>query len=225
MPSITSGSGASKDALLEQFARVGKALANPKRLELLDVLAQGERSVEALAEATSLKLTTASAHLQAMRNGGLVVSRKEGTRVFYRLASDRVVGALVALREVASTHLAETKRAAGEYLGEDTVEPVGRADLVDRLRSGRYLLLDVRPREEFDAGHIEGALSVPLDELVNRISELPRDVEIVAYCRGTFCALSYNAVRMLRAKGWLARRLEGGMLEWLLEQRPVIGGS
>lgn len=210
-----------KDALFEQLARVGKALASPKRLELLDVLAQSERSVESLAQATALKLTTASAHLQALRQGGLVQTRKDGARIYYRLAGGDVAQLYLHLRDVAKSHLAETERAASEFLGEDDVEAVGRDDLLDRIRQGQVVLIDVRPRLEFDAGHIEGAISMPLTELCDRLSELPEDLEVVAYCRGEYCFLAYEAVRRIRAKGRQARRLDGGMLEWRLEERPM----
>lgn len=207
--------------LFEQFAQVGKAVANAKRLELLDVLVQGERSVEALAQAVGLKLTTASAHLQALRHGGLVRSRKQGTRIFYRLAGDSVARLCIALREVATEHLAETERAARAYLGDDELEPVGRDDLLTRLRDGDLTLIDVRPRAEFEAGHIEGAVSVPLDELIDRVSQLPAELEVVAYCRGEYCVLAYEAVELLRQSGRSARRMSGGMLEWRVEERPV----
>jgi len=219
-----SGNARPKDAVFEQFARVGKALASPKRLELVDVLSQGERTVESLAQATSLKLTTASAHLQTLRHGGLVASRKDGTRIYYRLASDEVMRAYAAVRDVATKHLAETERAAREFLGEDGVEAVSRDDLLYRLRSGGLVLLDVRPTSEFQAGHIDGAMSIPLDQLTEHLASLPANQEIVAYCRGEYCVLSYDAVRLLRAKGIPARRLDGGMLEWLLERRPVATG-
>jgi DNA-binding transcriptional ArsR family regulator/rhodanese-related sulfurtransferase len=209
-----------KDALFEQFARVGKALASPKRLEMIDVLAQGERSVESLARATSLKLTTASAHLRTLRQGGLVVSRKDGTRIYYRLAGTEVARLYAGLRGVARTHLAEAERAAKNFLGNDDVEPVRRDDLIDRLKSGRIVVLDVRPDTEFASAHVDGAISVPLDELESRLSDLP-DLEIVAYCRGEYCVLAYEAVRLLRSRGRMARRLEGGMLEWHLEERPI----
>lgn len=211
-----------KAELFEQFAQVGKAVGNAKRLEMLDVLVQGERSVEALAQAVGLKLTTASAHLQAMRHGGLVRSRKEGTRIFYRLAGESVARLFVALRQVASEHLAETERAAHAYLGEDELEPVGRDDLLTRLRDGDLALIDVRPRTEFEAGHIDGAVSVPLEELIDRVSELPADLEVVAYCRGEYCVLAYEAVALLRERGRQARRMSGGMLEWRVEERPVV---
>ena len=210
-----------KDDLYEQFARVGKALASPKRLELLDVLAQGERSVEALAKATGLKLTTASAHLQALRQGGLVQIRKDGTRIFYRLASEAVAQLFVGVREVASRHLAETRQAASAFLGDDPMEPVTRDELLDRMATGRLVVLDVRPTTEFEAGHVEGAVSIPLDELRDRLGELPARGNIVAYCRGEYCVLAYEAVRLLRSQGRKARRLDGGMLEWRLEDRPV----
>jgi rhodanese-related sulfurtransferase len=215
------GDRRAKAELFEQFALVGKAVANAKRLELLDVLGQGERSVEALAQAVGLKLTTASAHLQALRHGGLVRSRREGTRIFYRLAGDSVARLYVALREVAGEHRAETERAARAYLGEDDLEPVGRDDLLARLRDGDLALIDVRPRTEFEAGHIGGAISVPLDELIHRVSELPAELDVVAYCRGEYCVLAYEAVRVLRGSGRKARRMSGGMLEWRAEERPV----
>jgi rhodanese-related sulfurtransferase len=211
-----------KTELFEQFAQVGKAVSNAKRLEMLDVLVQGERSVEALAQAVGLKLTTASAHLQALRHGGLVRSRKDGTRIFYRLAGDSVARLYVDLREVASEYLAETERAARAYLGEDELEPVDRDALLARLRDGDLALIDVRPSSEFEAGHIEGAVSVPLDELLDRVAELPAELEVVAYCRGEYCVLAYEAVEMLRRGGRKARRMSGGMLEWRVEDRPVV---
>lgn len=217
-----SGPSRPKDALFEQFARVGKALASPKRLEMLDVLAQSERSVESLARATALKLTTASAHLQALRQGGLVSSRKEGARIYYRLASDDVARLYAMVRGVATRHLAETERAAREFVGEDGLEAVSRDALLDRMRTGQIVLLDVRPELEFAAGHIEGAVSIPLERLYERLHELPPDIEVVAYCRGEFCVLAFEAVRMLRAKGQHARRMAGGMLEWRLEGRPTV---
>src|SRR5262245_19432210 len=200
-----------KDLLFEQFALVAKALASPKRLEMLDVLTQGERSVDSLAQATSLKLTTASAHLQILRQGGLVVSRKDGTRIYYRLAGDDVARLYMGVRDVARAHLAGTERAARTYLGNDAMEPVSRDDLLDRIKAGSVVLIDVRPESEFEAGHIEGATSIPLESLLKRVSQLPRGMDIVAYCRGELCVLSYEAVRLLRSKGRSARRLEGGM--------------
>ena len=214
-----------KEALFEQFALVAKSLASAKRIDLLDVLAQGERTVEALAQATGLKLTTASAHLQTLRHGGLVTSRKDGTRIYYRLAGDDVARLYTCIREVARRQLAQTERAAREFLGEDDLEPVGREELCDRIRSGAVFLVDVRPEEEFAAAHIEGAVSVPLAELADRMRELPSDLEVVAYCRGEYCVLAYDAVRLLRAKGRRARRMAGGMLEWRIEGRPTTQKS
>lgn len=214
-----------KDALFDQLARVGKAFASPKRLELMDVLAQGERSVESLAKATALKLTTASAHLQTLRQGGLVASRKDGTRIFYRLSGETVARLYMMVRDVAVEYLAETERAARDFLGEDDLQPVGREDLIDRLRDGQVVLIDVRPRVEYEAGHIEGAVSVPLDELCEQVRDLPQEVEVVAYCRGKYCVLAYEAVRRLREAGRAARRLDGGMIEWQLEHKPAAAGS
>jgi len=214
-----------KDALFDQLARVGKALASPKRLELLDVLAQSERSVESLAQATALKLTTASAHLQALRQGGLVQTRKEGARIYYRLAGSDVARLYVHLRDVAKMHLAETERAAAALLGEDDVEVVSRETLLDRIKQGTVVVVDVRPELEFAAAHIEGAVSIPLPELCDRIYELPTDLDVVAYCRGEYCVLAYEAVRLLRSQGRRARRLSGGMLEWRLEDRPMVAAS
>jgi DNA-binding transcriptional ArsR family regulator/rhodanese-related sulfurtransferase len=210
-----------KHELFEQFAQVGKALANAKRLEILDILGQGERSVEALAQAVGLKLTTTSSHLQVLRQGGVVQSRKQGTRVLYRLAGDGVARLFVDLREVAGSNLAGTERAARAYLGSDELEPVDRETLVSRLRQGGLALLDVRPPDEFAAGHIEGAVSIPLDELIDRVAELPPELEVVAYCRGAYCVFAYEAVRRLRRNGRPARRMSGGMLEWRAERRPV----
>jgi rhodanese-related sulfurtransferase/DNA-binding transcriptional ArsR family regulator len=214
-----------KDALFDQLARVGKALASPKRLELLDVLAQSERSVESLAQATALKLTTASAHLQALRQGGLVQTRKEGARIYYRLAGSDVARLYVHLRDVAKMHLAETERAAAALLGEDDVEVVSRETLLDRIKQGTVVVVDVRPELEFAAAHIEGAVSIPLPELCDRIYELPTELDVVAYCRGEYCVLAYEAVRLLRSQGRRARRLSGGMLEWRLEDRPMVAAS
>jgi rhodanese-related sulfurtransferase len=215
------GNRQAKDALYDALASVGKALGNGRRAELVDVLAQGERSVEVLAQATGLKLTTASAHLQALRHGGLVQIRKDGTRVYYRLASEAVAQLFIDVRDVASRHLAETKQAAAAFLGDDPLEPMTRDELLSRVAKGRTVVLDVRPAAEFETGHIEGAVSIPLDQLRERLKELPARANIVAYCRGEYCVLAYDAVRLLRAQGRKAQRMEGGMLEWRLEERPV----
>lgn len=209
-----------KNALFDQFARVGKALASGKRLELLDLIAQGERTVDALAKSAELGLTTASAHLQTLKQANLVVTRREGTKIFYRLAGDDVAKLFTLLRTVADDRLPDVRSAREAYLGDDT-EAVSRAELLDRVRSGRATVIDVRPAEEFAAGHIPGALSIPLDELADRLAELPAGQEIVAYCRGAYCVLSHEAVRLLTAHGRTALRLADGMLEWRLAELPV----
>lgn len=211
-----------KAELFDGFAQVGKALGSPKRLELLDVLAQGERSVELLATTAGLGLTSASNHLQVLRQAGLVATRKEGTRVFYRLAGGDVAALWALLRDVASTHLAEVDRARAAYLGEDDdVEQVARDELVRRVEAGDVTVVDVRPFEEYAAGHIPGAVSVPIDELDDRLAELPEEVTIVAYCRGAYCVMAHDAVRFLTSHGRRALRLDDGMLEWRLADLPV----
>jgi rhodanese-related sulfurtransferase len=213
-----------KAELFEAFAQVGKALASPKRLELLDLLAQGERSVELLARRAGLGLTTASNHLQVLRQSGLVATRKEGTKVYYRLAGDDVAALWSQLRDVAAAHLADVDRARAAYLGDgeaDDVADVTRDELLRRLQTGDVTVIDVRPGEEYTAGHIPGASSLPLDELAERLAELPPDTTIVAYCRGAYCVMAHDAVRRLRAEGLHAVRLADGMLEWRLADLPV----
>jgi rhodanese-related sulfurtransferase/DNA-binding transcriptional ArsR family regulator len=209
-----------KTALFEQFARVGKALGSGKRLELLDLLAQGERTVEALARAAELGLSTASAHLQTLKQAGLVATRREGTKIYYRLAGADVAALYALVRSVASAHLSDVETARAAYLGPDT-EHVTRKELLQRVRSGEVTVLDVRPAEEYAAGHIPGAVSIPLDELAERLADLPVDQEVVAYCRGAYCVLAHDAVRLLAAQGRPARRLVDGMLEWRLADLPV----
>jgi len=209
-----------KIALYEQFARVGRALANPKRLELLDLLAQGERSVEALASVAGLGLTTTSAHLQTLRQSRLVSTRRDGTKIYYRLAGDDVAHLYAGVRDLARAHLAEVQVARRAYLGDD-VEEITREELLRRAEAGDVTVLDVRPTEEHAAGHIPGALSIPVDQLAVRIAELPADSEVVAYCRGEYCVFAHDAVRMLRSAGRDARKLEQGMLEWRLAGLPV----
>lgn len=218
------GNPVRKAELFEAFAQVGKALASPKRLELLDLLAQGERSVELLAQRAGLGLTTASNHLQVLRQSGLVATRKEGTKVYYRLAGDDVAALWSQLRDVASAHLADVDRARAAYLGDgdaDDVADVTRDELLRRLELGDVTVIDVRPDEEYTAGHIPGAASLPLDELADRLAELPPDTTIVAYCRGAYCVMAHDAVRRLRAEGLHAVRLADGMLEWRLADLPV----
>lgn len=221
------GDRAAKASLYESFARVGKALGSGKRLELLDLLAQGERSVEALAFAAGLGLSTASAHLQALRQAGLVVTRREGTRIFYDVAGPDVLRLFDLVRSVARERVAEVERRREVYLGLDggraPDSEVTREELLARAADGGVVVLDVRPGEEYRAGHIPGAVSIPLEQLASRLAELPGDAEVVAYCRGAYCVLAYEAVDLLRAKGFPAGRLAEGMLEWRLAGMPVAG--
>ncbi len=211
--------------LYEQLARIGKAVVHPKRIELLDLLCQAERSVEALAAATGLKLTTASAHLQVMRQARLVETRREGTRVFYRAAGEEVCRFVGALNDLARTRLAEVDQIL-RSLGTDAAgtERVSRGELLARVRAGEVVVLDVRPEEEYTAGHVPGARSLPLEHLEARLDELDPDLEVVAYCRGPLCLLAPTAVTVLRARGRRARCLEDGLPEWRQAGFPVEGG-
>ncbi len=213
-----------KAALYEQFARVGKALASPKRLELVDLLAQGSRSVEDLAAAAGLGLGSCSAHLQVLQRARLVTTCKRGTRVFYSLSSDDVARLWTGVREVAAALLAEVAPARDAYLGGQ-VEEVSREELLRRAAAGDVTVLDVRPAAEYDAGHIPGAVGIPVAELDRRLAELPAGTEVVAYCRGPYCVFAHDAVRLLRARGIPARRLAGGMPEWRLAGLPVATGG
>ena len=214
-----------KAELFEALARTGKALSNGKRLELLDLLAQGERSVDALAKAAGLGLTTASAHLQTLKQAGLVATRRDGVRVYYRLAGDDAAALYALLQQVARNHQAAAAHARDAYLGPADTEYLTREELLDRVRSGAATVIDVRPAEEYAAGHIPGALSLPLEELESRLADLPADAEIVAYCRGANCVFSHDAVRLLTAHGRPAKRLTDGMLEWRLADLPVETGT
>lgn len=209
-----------KNALFDLFAQVGKAMGSGKRLELLDLLAQGERTVDALARAAELGLTTASAHLQTLKRANLVATRRDGTKIYYRLAGPDVAALYALMRTVAGEHLSEVRAARAAYLGPDT-DHVTREELLRRVGSGRATVIDVRPAEEYAAGHIPGAISIPVDELAERLADLPPDQEIVAYCRGAYCVLAHDAVRLLTAHGRPARRLADGMLEWRLARLPV----
>jgi rhodanese-related sulfurtransferase len=211
-----------KTALFEAIAVMGKAFASPRRLELLDLLAQAPRTVDELARASEQSTANTSQHLQALHAAGLVTRAREGTSVRYALAGDEALRLWLALRATSVARLAEVERAASEYLGED-VEAIDRDELIARLSRGDAVLIDVRPEEEFAAGHIDGARSIPIDELERRLSELPADREIVAYCRGPFCAYAHEAVRQLRAAGRAARRLEEGWPEWRLEGKASEG--
>jgi rhodanese-related sulfurtransferase/DNA-binding transcriptional ArsR family regulator len=211
-----------KNAIYEQFARVGKALASPHRIELVELLAQGPRTVEALSRMADMSLANTSAHLQVLRNAGLLESTKEGLFVTYRLADPKVGELLLSLRNVAETRLAEVSKTTREFLAENALlEPVDEAALRRRVKNGEVTLLDVRPPEEYEAAHIPGALSVPLPELAKRISELPRRREVVAYCRGPYCVLAVEAVKLLRRKGFKAVRLEEGILDWAALGLPL----
>jgi len=209
------GSKREKDALFEAIALMGKAFAAPRRLELLDLLAQAPRTVDELARASEQSTANASQHLQALHAAGLVTRTREGTSVRYAIGGDEALRLWLALRDASVSQLAEVERAARDYLGAD-VDALGRDELIERLRGGGVVLVDVRPREEFAAGHIDGARSIPIDELEERLAELPPDGEVVAYCRGPFCAYAHEAVRTLQAAGRRARRLEEGWPEWRL---------
>ena len=211
-----------KQQLFEQFARVGKAMSSPVRLDLLECLGQGQRSVEALAEKCGLPVSNASHHLQQLRQAGLVSASKDGLYVYYRLAGDEVIGLLNALRSVAEQNNAEVDRLINTYLTvKDTLEPVLAGELLDRVRKGLVTVLDVRPPDEYVAGHIAGAVNVPLAELEKYLRKLKPKKEIVAYCRGPHCVLSYDAVEKLRARGIKARRLKEGFPEWKAAGLPV----
>jgi rhodanese-related sulfurtransferase/DNA-binding HxlR family transcriptional regulator len=206
-----------KDTLFEAIALMGKAFASPRRLELLDLLAQGARTVDDLARASDQSTANASQHLQALHAAGVVTREREGTRVRYALAGEDVLGLWLALRGASANRLAEVERAARDYLGEP-VEAIGRDELRERLKRGDVVLVDVRPDEEFAAGHIDGARSIPLEELEQRLAELPADRDVVAYCRGPFCAYAHEAVRQLQEAGRSALRLEDGWPEWRLAE-------
>lgn len=215
-----------KLALLGLFADVAKALGHEHRLELLELAAQGERSVESLADAAGLGFGNASQHLQVLRRAGLLTSRREGKRVLYRLVDESVLNLMAALREISERHVAEVRQIVAGYFHErDRLEPVSRDELLERMREGSVTLLDVRPEDEFDSGHLPGAIGLPLRELEQRLAELPRDQEIIAYCRGTYCVMSFEAVAALRKHGFTARRLEDGYPEWRAAGLPVVGAS
>jgi rhodanese-related sulfurtransferase/predicted transcriptional regulator len=207
----------SKAALFESIAVMGKAFASPRRLELLDLLAQGPRTVDQLAQASEQSVANASQHLQSLHAAGLVTREREGTRVRYELAGDDVLHLWLALRDTSAERLAEVERSARDYLGAQ-VEAIGRDELLKRMRRRDVVLVDVRPTDEFEAGHIEGAESIPIDELEQRLDELPRDREVIAYCRGPFCVMAHQAVHRLQDAGRSARRLEEGWPEWHLAE-------
>ena len=220
------GARAAKDDLYDGFAEVAKALSSGRRAEIVDVLAQGERSVEEIAVEIDQSVANSSHHLRALARAGLVTTRREGTRIYYGLSSDRVAELWSALRDVAGEHVADLQRLAAAYLGErDGIEEVDRDELARRLKSGELVVLDVRPPAEFAAGHIAGSRSVPISELRKHLQALPKDVEIVAYCRGPYCVYADEAVRELSKKGFRARRLADGFPEWRRAGLPVAVGS
>jgi rhodanese-related sulfurtransferase/DNA-binding transcriptional ArsR family regulator len=211
-----------KRALFAQFAVVAKAVAHPHRLELLEQLAQGERSVEVLAAKVRISSANASQHLQHMRNAGLIAARREGKFVFYHLTDDTVLDLLASLRGIAERNLAEVERVVRGYFDHrDSLEPVSRVQLMERVKAGLVTVLDVRPEDEFALGHVTGALNIPFGQLEKRLAEIAPDQEIVAYCRGPYCVLSYEAVALLRARGFSAYRLEDGLPEWRAAGLPV----
>ena len=212
-----------KQALFAQFAAVAKAIGHAHRLELLEQLAQGERTVEVLAQRTNLSIANASQHLQHMRRAGLVANRRAGKFIYYRLADDAVLDLLAVLRGIAERNIAEVERVIRSYFDKrDSLEAVSREELIERSRAGTVTILDVRPEDEFALGHLPSALNIPLGELEARLREIDPKQEIVAYCRGPYCVLSYEAVAALRARGFKVRRLEDGLPEWRAAGLPVV---
>ena len=216
------GDRQAKDALFDAFGEGAKALANGRRAELIDVLAQGERHVEELAVEIGQSVANTSFHLRVLATTGLVITRRDGTRIYYRLVSERVADLWAALRDVAAAHHDQLDELAAAYVGDRSrLEQIGRDELVDRIATGEVLVVDVRPVAEYAAGHIAGALSIPIDDLAASIKALPTDVEVVAYCRGPYCVYADDAVRLLRRRGRTARRLEDGFPEWQRAALPV----
>jgi rhodanese-related sulfurtransferase/DNA-binding transcriptional ArsR family regulator len=215
-----------KQVLFAQFAGVAKTLGHPHRLELLEQLAQGERTVETLAQRTRLSVANASQHLQQMRRAGLVANRRDGKFIYYRLNDDAVLDLMAALRRIAECNSAEVERVVRSYFDKrDSLEAISRDELMRRARAGAVTILDVRPEDEFSLGHLPNALNIPLRELEARLGEIDPKNEIVAYCRGPYCVLSYEAVAQLRTRGFNARRLEDGLPEWRAAGLPVIAGN
>ena len=211
-----------KHDLFVQFARVGKALSNANRLALLEFVAQSARSVEQLAKVSGLSMANASQHLQELRQAGLVTARKEGLRVYYELSGDDVIELLDVVRRVAEDRIAEVQKLVRTYLTtKDALEPIAAKELLGRVRKGLVTVLDVRPSEEYQAGHLPGAVNIPLAEIEGRLGKLPKNKEVVAYCRGPYCVLAFEAVRLLRERGYKARRLQAGLPEWRTAGLPV----
>lgn len=215
-----------KQQLYSQIARIGRAVGNGHRLELLEYLSQGERTVEALARLAGLSMANASQHLQVLRQAGLVTTRREGLYVHYRLAEADIDHLRRVLQQLAQARIAEVEHLVRNYLDvKDSLEAIPRTELLERARAGLVTVLDVRPPEEFAAGHLPGAVNIPLRELEQRVQELPQDQEIVAYCRGPYCVLAYEAVAQLRKQGFSVRRMEEGFPEWRLAGLPVESGK
>ena len=215
-----------KDALYAQFARIGHALASPRRIELLDLLGQGEKSVETLAEQLGMEVGNTSAHLRVLRQARLVETRRDGTFIYYRLADDRVLTLLRGLQDVGQNRLAEVQQVVGQYLdGRDELTPITLKELRKLMRDGDVTVLDVRPAEEYRAAHIPGALSVPVPELKRRLSDIPKSREVVAYCRGPYCVYSLEAVTLLRKHGYRARRADEGLPDWRAAGHAVEVGE
>jgi ArsR family transcriptional regulator len=224
---MTESSDSPKAILFEQFAAVAKAVAHPLRLAILEQLAQGERSVEVVADRVRMSIANASQHLQQLRRAGLVTPRRDGNFVFYGLADDTVLELLASLRRIAEVRSAEVERVVRSYFNDrDGLDAVSRRELLERLDAGIVTVLDVRPEDEFVLGHLPGALNIPIGELERRLADLDPAHEVVAYCRGPYCVLSYEAVALLRARGFTVRRLEDGLPEWRAAGLPVaIGGG
>jgi rhodanese-related sulfurtransferase/DNA-binding transcriptional ArsR family regulator len=214
-----------KQQVFERLAQIGTALSSPVRLDVLELLAQGEQTVQALAELTGASIANTSQHLQKLKAAGLILGRKQGQQVFYRLAGDEVVALLGALAVVGQRHVADIERIVRLYFhSKDDFEPVASRELLERSRRGLVTVLDVRPPAEFAAGHVAGAINIPVEQLARRLRELPKGREVVAYCRGPFCLMSFEAVELLRRRGLKARRLQDGMPEWRLAGLPVEKG-
>ena len=211
-----------KSDIFNQFARVGKALSNANRLELLEFLAQGSRSVESLANVANLSIANTSQHLQQLRHSGLVTNRKEGLKVYYSLSGDDVISLLDSLRDVAERHISDVDKLVNTYLtAKDALEPIPARELLEKAKLDLITVLDVRPKEEFEAGHVQGAINIPIEELEQHLANFNPEQEIVAYCRGPHCILAFDAVAQLREKGFQARRLESGYPEWKVAGHPT----
>lgn len=214
-----------KGELYRSIARVAQALAHGNRLQLLELIAQGERSVDALATLTGMTVANASQHLQALRQAGLVAARKDGQRVYYSVSGDDVLALCAGLRSVAETRVAEVEKLLRDFIGDrDELEAIPANELLARAKQGLVTVLDVRPQEEFAAGHLPGAVNIPIERLESELAKLPRRREVVAYCRGPYCLMSFEAVIKLRKRGWKARRLENGFPEWKAAGLPVRTG-